>query len=133
MRFWDMIPPSCWDEWAGHGDTLKVQLCDPYPFHCSGTSAADFFHQFTLSLLPSLPSYLPKMCQFQNKGINRGSLAGELQSPAISGCSLWLWSLSCSISYLHSCEYLLFHHCYTQAVISSFYGCLQLNSLLILT
>lgn len=98
------------------------------------TFAPAFIHEFSLSLLPLPPSYLPKMCQLQNKGIITGavwlaSCGAQQLNAALAEAALSV----CSISHLHSCVCLLFHRSYTQAVISSFYGCLQLNSLLILT
>lgn len=85
--------------------------------------------------LPSAPSFpcaknVPVPEQRKYHGVGR---VGELRRPAITCC----YHRGCAFCHVlfHICiaVCLLFHRCCTHAVISSFYGCLQLNSLLILT
>lgn len=58
----------CWEEWMA-----MVVLWRPSIALALHTLAAAFFHELTLSLLPPPPSYLPKMCQLENKGMIRGA------------------------------------------------------------
>lgn len=97
------------------------------------TSAAAFMSSVSACFLP-LPPICQKCASCRTKELSQGRFGWRAAEPSnYLLLSPWLCFLSCSISHLHSCVCLLFHHCYTQAVISSFCVCLQLNSLLILT
>lgn len=128
----------------GHNSSQLLDMVVPWrlssvwPCPPIALALCTFAAAFTGSSAPACFLPLPPMCQkcasYKTKEISQSWFGGRATEPSnYLLLSLWRCFLSCYISHLHSCVYLLFHRCSTQAVISSFYGCLQLNSMLILT